>query len=345
MIVYYIMFSLFLISYLIISPYLGNDKNKFWAITLGVFVFFLMALRDSSVGVDISGYLASYEKGAEVGYKNNEIGFYYFRLILNLLGFSSQQYLAIVSAIIVFSFFSFFSKFSLNTFISIWLFLTIGLFSMTMSGLRQSLAISILLFGIPFVIERKPFKFLLLLFLASSFHLSAFIFCIVYFLPIIKLRKKIAYIILLGSLVASVFSSSILDVIFSTGIFPYFQIYTIGENPINPLVVIENIVITLACLFFLDRKGIISEESSLFLWMSLISTSLSLLSIDLVILGRIGMYFSIANSVLIPNVITRIQNREIQFVGWSACVILSLAHFIISVPGGTLRIDNYKFFF
>jgi hypothetical protein len=79
--------------------------------------------------------------------------------------------------------------------------------------------------------------------------------------------------------------------------------------------------------------------------MSLISTSLSLLSIDLVILGRIGMYFSIANSVLIPNVITRIQNREIQFVGWSACVILSLAHFIISVPGGTLRIDNYKFFF
>ena len=68
------------------------------------------------------------------------------------------------------------------------------------------------------------------------------------------------------------------------------------------------------------------------------------LATKIVMLERILFYFMIYNSILIPNIIQGIKSKETRMIAKIACIILPLIQFIISTPGGSLGIDNYKFF-
>ena len=124
--------------------------------------------------------------------------------VLGKLGFSDQSFLIITSLFITISFTSFFYKYSSNVGFSFYLHLTIGLFIITMSALRQSVAICFILFAIDFVVQRKFLLFLIFVYIASTFHFSAICFLPVYFCYNIKLvsYKKIIlfFILLLGLL-------------------------------------------------------------------------------------------------------------------------------------------------
>ena len=349
MVAYYFLFFIWSSCYIILAPLQKRERERCFLFFCGISLFLLMALRDPSVGIDISHYLNNiYQQGANRYYSNNEIGFYIFRVLCYRLGLSNQQFLALVSGFIVFSFGKFFYKYSKNIFVSFWLYVTIGLFTMSMSGLRQIIAISILLFAIDDILNRKSIAFFIKVFIAIMFHQSAFIFGIAYFFPLIRLNKHSVFFLIFGSFLIFIFGDSILSYLISQGNISYFDTYSIGSYKTNPLVIIEDFFITVLCITFLSNWDLKTKQGKaqlLLIWMSFANLYISMASLNMVMISRMGMYFSTANLVLIPNVISRIKNRNIRFWGWFACLGLSLAHFIISTPGGTLQIDNYKFFF
>ena len=78
---------------------------------------------------------------------------------------------------------------------ALYLFMSLGYFTFIMSGLRQTMAVSICLFAFTFVRQKKLYKFLALIVLAMTFHKSAVFFVPAYFLSNQELKgSKIAYL-------------------------------------------------------------------------------------------------------------------------------------------------------
>lgn len=69
-------------------------------------------------------------------------------------------------------------------------FITLGLFQFSLSGIRQTIAISITLWLFPLIRQRKFIKFILGVYLASLFHKSAYFFIPAYFIAGQELNKK-----------------------------------------------------------------------------------------------------------------------------------------------------------
>lgn len=94
------------------------------------------------------------------------------------------------------------SKKSSSFFLSILLYIFIGSWHGSFNGVRQFLAASIVLYGHKYIIEKKFVKYLFIIILASSFHISAFIMLLVYFIPRRRLSVKDFVILILISLVS-----------------------------------------------------------------------------------------------------------------------------------------------
>ena len=307
-----------------------------------------MALRDISVGTDLNSYINEYRIGL---IRNNEIGFSYFNLLLRKLGVGIQLYIAIISAIVILSISILYYKYSKNILLSYYLFVTIGFFSMSMSGLRQTLAICLTIFAFIFLIKYKKILFFFFVVIASFFHNTAIVFLIAYFLRKVKVDKKRGLTILvLSILITLLFKKWI--IYFITSISPSkYNIYLddIGYKGINPIVVVVSILIPLACLFFWPTVNNHNDNEynrtmSIFLLFSIINVIVNILALDIKLFERLTYYFMVYNTILIPNVIQNMKDKKIRVIAVFLCIVLPLIQFTLATPGGSLGIDNYKFF-
>jgi len=311
-----------------------------------------MALRNISVGTDTIRYFYEFEN-AEF-YINNlirssEKGYSYFNFFVNKLGISFQIYLSIISAFFIIVISKLYYKYSKNILMSYYLHVTIGLFAMSMTGLRQSLAISFTIIAFINLMKNKKFFFFLFAIVAYTFHNSAITFIPVYLLKNIKLNRKRAIIIYMLS--ASLFFVKSRIASFIAIITPdrYSRYWLMQDSiNINPLVILVALAIPLATIIFwpkVDTERNLEKESiSILFILSCINFIVYFFALEVMLLERISLYFMVYNTVLIPNVIRMIKNKDIRRIGWVACIILPLLQFIITTPGGSFGIGEYKFF-
>ena len=124
--------------------------------------------------------------------------------------------------------------------------------------------------------------------------------------------------------------------------------FDLNENyGINPLLIIISVLIPLFCLIFdngLEKDGKYSRQKTWLLVFSCINALFTILAPSSMYFSRAAYYFVHVNSIIIPNTIVEqdtYENRQIMSLLISA---LCIAYFIISIPGGTLKIDQYVFF-
>ena len=125
-----------------------------------------------------------------------------------------------------------------------------------------------------------------------------------------------------------------------------YQTYDIDTNyEANPLVQLIPILIPLYCLYSskTEEDGKFSNSiSMMYLFASLNIFFMSLIQSNNQI-GRLAFYFVNCYTILIPYSISsrsyRIDSSIIYII-----IILCFLYFFLSVSGGTLSIDNYKFF-
>lgn len=166
------------------------------------FILLAMITLKGSVGCDLMGYLNRYEnfdsirsfQGAQ-----GEFGWYLVEWLTNVLQWDYQMYTVIAGVVGV----GFIAKaqgkikyLGFLVFIYQMIFVQLGL-----SGLRQFIAVSILIYATTIYIfeNQKSFlKFIVLILLAASFHIS--VLAMVFILPFVfKLKKwQLYFIILLG---------------------------------------------------------------------------------------------------------------------------------------------------
>lgn len=281
-------------------------------------IFILMSLgafRAETVGNDTQEYIRIFGEiaqnpSAETRY---EIGYVYLNYIISLFSSNSQYVFIITSGFVFFSFGRFIWKYSKSPWLSIFIFFTYGFFTFSITAVRQSLAIGILLFSYDYILQGKKLKFVLTVLTATMFHATAVFFILSYFCRVVKPTMKTIILFFVIGIFCSYLFSTLLDIAF--GLFTMYEHYDGGEyfgetRLASILYVIISLFILLFSYYVLTCKkvrGQLSEwhvkNSNCMLVLVLFAVTIYIISLKLNILDRIAIYYNAFSIILLPNAI------------------------------------------
>ena len=180
-----------------IIGYSSERKSKLYiSIIFGILSFFMM-FRGFHVGNDTDIYSHLYDvinnySNLPLFIQNTryELGYVYLNRIIGSIFHNRQWLFIITGGFTAFSFGRFIYQYSEMPWLSAIMFLTLQFFDLSMSSIRQVVAISILMFAYDYVVKKKPIPFILLVLLAYLFHTSSIIFLLIYPLSNLELNYK-----------------------------------------------------------------------------------------------------------------------------------------------------------
>lgn len=334
----------------------GIYSSRFrYALMLAIPLILIMGLRHISVGVDTMQYQYRFDHAKDFLDSSDaqiEIGYTLINyFICDVLYLNYQAFLLISSSFYCIVLALFITKYSTNVLMSFFLHLTIGMFTMSMSGIRQSMAVSfcILAYMIVGSIKQRLFsKYVIavtLNLIAITIHTSSIIFLPFLFLGKLRLTRVKAFLLILFGL-SSQFIKMYLIPYSNLIMFARYEEMDFESNySANILAYIIPLLISLFCWFFAKVEGdgrYSIQISQMFVFVSFVLFFINLMSLNNQ-LGRLSYYFIYSYYILIPYALSsmKLNNKNIL---QPLVITLCLAYFIIGSIGGTLQIDNYLFF-
>lgn len=166
-----------------IKPKIG-DKNNGRLLALLIPIFFMAAMRGNGMG-DYFTYIRygeSIRTINDVLHKNigMEIGYKAICYIINLFHLPRQSVIIIMNTISFICIYIFIKKYSLDWSMPVLLYLPLY-FQFEMHAARTGVAISIVALGMGCLLDKKIWKFVLAVVIASFFHNTSFIALLLYF--------------------------------------------------------------------------------------------------------------------------------------------------------------------
>lgn len=300
-----------------------KSNTNFIMITLLILTILFSGLR-YGVGVDYFSYNNLFNAIGVGGYAPVEIGFVTLSSFFLSLGFKTQFLFLLYASIIVALFINFYKKYSSYPILSIVLFILMPIFFMSsFNGIRQFMAISLFLFALQYLINRKLFQYTLAISVAAMFHQSALLMLPLYFIihnrPSIKLYLflSVAYIIILQG------SQFILFHIMN-----FSHIYYLQTERFQGVVdfKIYGFIFFFLLLYMLREKLIENRsENSIFINMLFMGLLILLTPVfsDLpyMLVMRMSIYFLIVVPILLVNILPIITNRPLKNM-YFACLII-----------------------
>jgi len=168
------------------------------------FLFVCSALR-MNIGYDYRMYVQGFELMGRDGfstltYLDWEWGFNIMTKLIYLITKDPHIYMAIIAAICLAGPYYVIYRYSKKIWLSVLLYINLYFFYCTMNFLRQSIAISIVLFAYTFLTKRKFWRFSLLILIAATFHTTVLIMIPAYFMtnfkPSLRIPLLYAYLVL-----------------------------------------------------------------------------------------------------------------------------------------------------
>ena len=275
---------------------------------------------------ELRTYLSGMEK---------DVGFYAFAGMIKLIfGKSYRPFLLIIAVIQGSSLIYFYRKYSESYVLSIALFTMAGEYlGWMMNGIRQFLAVTIIYFAIPWLMEKKYVRFILIVLLAATIHQTALIMIPIVFIVQGKpWNKKTLFII--GIALITLFATNqftdILDVALEDTVYSANLSEMATQSGTNPLRVAVYSVPALISL--VGRKQIEAKNNRIInvaVNMSIITMALSIIGMMTrgVMLGRLPIYTGLFNYVLLPYEINHIFNEESAKVLRIVMIVLYLGFY------------------
>lgn len=176
---------------------LTKQRKEIFLIFWGICFFFLYISKDNSVGSDYIKYL-NYFLSTNVNdwsfllpdstpYPNFERGYLTLIQIMSVISQTDFCFRFVIALIMTILPMVLINKYVKPVWMGVFLFFSISLFTNSFSMLRQTIAMYICWFSIPYIINRSFLKFLFIVLLAFLFHKTALVFIPVYFLFNVRL--------------------------------------------------------------------------------------------------------------------------------------------------------------
>ncbi|WP_226645675.1 EpsG family protein [Mesobacillus subterraneus] len=315
--------------------------NKIFALGALLSLAFVGGLR-SNIG-DTYFYKYAYELNEftwdQVKEKEN-IGFWILQMFLKRISDDPQILIftaaVITNVLIILIFLKYSRQFELSTYV----YITGGLFLVSMNGLRQVLTAAIVFTATKFIISGNFFAYALIVLFASTFHESALILLPIYFLVRYKAWSKATIMLLVIAVVIVIgfdkFSTILFSSIENTQYSHYKDFQEGGANVIRVAVFGAPLFIA-----FLGRDKLreIFPESDYIVNMSLVGLVFMIVSTQNWIFARFSIYFTLYQLILIAWIVKLFNPKEQRFVYLGILVFYLLFYYYESVI--SLNI-NYK---
>ncbi len=319
-----------------------DDKAKRrFLLWCGIAMFLIIALRHREVGSnDSNNYYENWELLSTFSFSslkehmqtsNLESGYLFFVWTFSHI-LPEGQFVFVLSAIIfTIAVCRFIYINSEDPELSFVMFICLGLYTFMAQGLRQSIAMSMCLFTIELAKKRRFIPFVLLVLLASTFHTSAIVFLVVYFIYGVTLNVR-TLVMGAGVTVILLALSSRLAAIGNL----IFQREYEGEVESGGFVAVAIYAIILILSVALAGKRRRDHDYSFFVFMTWLGLVFYLMRYtEVQIAERISFYFMFGQLIALPNVISRFD-KSVSFVIKSTVIVLCFLLFAYRLSGDGL---------
>ena len=275
---------------------------------------------------NLNVYNFEFEKGVETGYQILE----YILLRIN----ADYFWLFFITSIsIVCAYLSIIRKYSVNYSFSVFLFITLGIYTFFFNGLRQGIAMAIFSLATPYLLEKKFFPYLAICVFASLFHITALFMIPFYFL--VNLGIKPLYKIVLTFLGSLFISSFLINYIAATN--QRYESYTEISEEAGGLLTLGFYTILLLFIYLIIHLYKIKDRYVIKLFTFYAIGVVSIIPISM--LGemasgpqRLITYFTWTLVLILPIIFKKINNIYVT----STAVVLFLVYFVLT----TTRFSN-----
>ena len=329
----------------ILSLALKLDKKKglkkIWLIIMFLFLTGISAFRHFTVGTDTLQYYSSFKIISNLGWNQFsmtrfETGYYMLNKLIAIISKDPQVFLAITSCMIIPVVGVFIYKYSKNVAYSTLLYILLNIYFFHMTGLRQSLAITILLLSVFEIREKHNIKFILLVLLASLFHSSAIIFLLVLFFNKYRYNEKSYVYILLITFGCFVFFKPVF--LFIANILGKYSGYVNSDDfgVSNFFGAFFQFLLTFSVYSFCHilyvkklKNGDQVIENSLFIKLLSLDVVCQCMAMKMNIIGRMNQYFWIYAIILIPNLINEVKKSKNRFALYLGMLVVTLVYWLV----------------
>lgn len=299
-----------------------DDKRwkKYYLIICGIIIALMIGLRDKGVGSsDTAFYFKNWEMMSRVT-RNNlpqilknvdlEYGYQVSVWILSHVFHDGQWALILSGFFFSLSVCIFVYRNSKNPVMSLLIFNCLGIFNFMVQGLRQAIAMSICLFAYEQCKNRKFIRFALLVVIASSFHASAIVFLIVYFLKIFKLDIKSFILFIILTLIGLQLLPYAFDII-NVAINDRYDMTSASQTGGVVAILIYAVIIIFGLIF----KDTSDKHYALFLYCTVVAAIAMLLRNSVnVIAERMSYYFAFGQIIVLPDSIEALNEPGIRML-------------------------------
>lgn len=317
-----------------------------WAVALIAIIPLIYLAGNRGMIADTWANVYAFEQLPNYSLDQKDAGFRIFgSVIKQFISSDWRVYLFIIAAIQLICLTSVYRKYSTYFFWSLFLFVASSdYFAWMFNGIRQFLAATIAFLALPFIVKKKYVPAIIIILLASTIHKSALILLPALFIVVGKAWNKRTLIFVLLLVVIIVFIGQFTTILDSSLADTQYKNVVRDTNDMNddgthPLRVLFYSLPTI--IAFVGRKKLKVVDDPLIhvcVNMSLISSGLYLISMFMggVIFGRIPIYMSLYNYILIPWEIDNIIPERHRRNAWILLFFLYIAfyYYQMSITNG-----------
>lgn len=255
---------------------------------------------------------------------SNVYGFTLLTYVVKIFTDNVKIYLAICSALYIVPSFLFIRKYSTNLCVSTLLFMSVGLYTFSLGGVKQSISMGMLIIGFDYLIRHKYVVYYLFCLLAISFHTYAVIALALPLLGTKLWNKRTVYTmitIVMGGIGMSYITPIIVTVIDLLG--KVISEETLSSGSVN----ITRVFVYLVpfALIVLNQKNIqrnSEDEMQLVMKLSILATLLMVVAYfgNPILFGRMPYYFLVGTVVVLPLLVEyTFSKKNIPYVNGIMC--------------------------
>lgn len=163
-----------------------------------------------------SGFFSMAQSGfSSMSYEDWEIGYVLLNKIIAIFSVKPAVFVMVTSVLSLIGPFYLIWRYSVNPFMSVFLYLNMYLFYMDLNFIRQAIAMSILCFAYGFLRDKKFWRFLLLVAVAATFHMTVLYMIPVFLVALLKISPQSMTLYLFGLLFYYILSDGVLNILLS----------------------------------------------------------------------------------------------------------------------------------
>lgn len=308
-----------------IAQKLGKKSNKgfklnyfFWILSMGVFII-LFGFRKCGVAVDDVSYERIFENTATNGFINQfiettmEPGYLLLNYIVSLFTDDFQVIIFIITVIPVFLYYKAleYESDKISMFWGVFLLGTM-LFIYFTGITRLFIAASIIAYGLRFVMEKKPIKYIIIVLIATSFHYSAIFMIFLLYFAMEKENYKKSNIKLF---VLITFVMPIMIFVVSNYVFPNmgdrYSAYTQMKNGTLTLDAFDKLPFILIAIFF--SKDMLKNNKNIDKYITIYAMALIIAVYSVFLdIGRMQWYCMFSTCIILPSILEVLKKVKSQ---------------------------------